>query len=120
MPEAIEPKTTNRFKIDLIGINIPDYLFRKYKIYNDGSKIMFETSFFESIHYTFNPSDFFNIKSVKLQQVDATGVCIGGLTFDVKNLNFSNIGDYGKDELLTYHFIFEVKIDTIKPIFFNN
>ena len=47
-PEWVEPKMKFRFRVQFSGMEIPDYLFRKYKLYNDGEKLIFETSIYET------------------------------------------------------------------------
>ena len=57
----VEPAKTNRFIIKIKGADIPEYLFKNYKIYNEGEELILTTEFYETVEYTFNPSDFFNI-----------------------------------------------------------
>ena len=113
IPQPVEPKKANRFLIKLDGTDIPEYLFRSYHFYNEGDKLFFETKFYETVNYTFNFKDFFNIVGVSLIHLDPIGEEIVTITFDVKTSTFDQKGDYGDDGLLTTEFKFEVDINTI-------
>jgi hypothetical protein len=62
--EYFEPLKTNRWIIKLKGCDIEEYLFRKYKIFNDGNKLMFSTEVYETVHHHINPKDLFNIEEL--------------------------------------------------------
>jgi hypothetical protein len=113
----IEPKKTNRWIIKTIGVETPEYTFSKYKLYNNGDKLMFETTCFETIHNTINPVDLFNLTGIELQYLDPIGNIIGGFSFDIKSLNFSSFGDYSDDDLLRYSFIIEVNKKVFRMLF---
>jgi len=113
----IEPLKNNRFLISLEGVKVPQYFFRKYEMFNEGEEMIFTTEFLESVVFTFNPKDFYNITCVKLEYLDPVGDVVGGLTFDVKGSNFSRKGDYSDDSLQTTQLRFVVNVETIKTIF---
>lgn len=115
-----EPAKENRFIVKLINVDIPEYLFRKYEIFNEGDELIFTTEFWESVVYTFNPSDFFKITSVDLSYLDPTGTEHNGLTFDVKGSNFNKVGSYASDEITTIKLRFIVDKNTIKLKYENN
>lgn len=100
-PIPFEPHKSNRFIIKSDGIEIPDYLFRNYKIYNDNDIIYFETEFIESINVTINPLDLFKIIGFSIQNLDPTGVVTQELYFEVKGLNFEKTASYNDNTLLT-------------------
>jgi hypothetical protein len=113
----VEPKKTNRWVIKTVGIDIPEYTFSKYKLYNDGDKLMFEMSCFETVDNTINPADLFNLTGIELQHLNPIGEIIGGYLFDIKSLNFSSSGDYSNDDLLRHNFVIEVNRKTSKMLF---
>jgi hypothetical protein len=113
--KLIEPAKNCRFIIKLTGTDIPEYLFRKYKIHNEGEELIFTTEFYETVNYTFNPADFFNIVSVDISYLDPTGEVHNGLTFNIKGSNFKKIGDYSDiDNLTTIKLRFVIDVKTIK------
>ena len=59
--QAVEPLKKNRFLITFENTQIPCYLFRNFNLYNEGDKLIFETSIWETVQFTLNPLDIFNI-----------------------------------------------------------
>ena len=114
VPLYEEPKMAFRFHIKLHGLEIQEHLFRGYKLYNDEDKLIFETSFYETISKNFNPLDIFKIHKVKVSFLDPTGVDVSSWNFSVKGTSFENSGDYGKSELMTHKLKFEVNKKTFK------
>lgn len=110
----VEPKKSNRFLIKLEGSDVHEYLFKNYHFYNEGDKLFFETKFYETVNYTFNPKDFFSIIGVSLTHLDPTGSEIVVITFNIKTSIFNQKGDYAIDDRLMTEFKFEVDINTIK------
>lgn len=108
VPVYQEPKMGFRFTIKFEGLDIPEHLFRGYKLYNDADQLMFETSFYETLDKNFNPLDFFKIYDVKVTFLDPTGLGASSWNFSVKGIAFENVGDYGKSELFVHKFVFEV------------
>jgi hypothetical protein len=115
--QYIEPLKNNRFLITFKDVNVPQYFFRNYEMYNEGEEMVFTTEFLESVVYTFNPRDFFKINSVKLEYLDPIGDIVGGLMFNVKGSNFSKKGDYADDSIQTTQLRFVVDIDSIDTLF---
>jgi hypothetical protein len=114
--EQFEPLKTNRWLIEFDGMNIKPYLFRKYKIYNEGENMIFTTEFLETVLDTINPKEFFNIVGVKIQYLDSTGAVVNGLQFDIKGMNFEQKMSYGKDKFKTTKLKFIINSDTILPL----
>jgi hypothetical protein len=56
--EQFEPKTKNRFIINVVGTDIPHHLFKSYKMYNQGKTIVVDVEFYETTEWTFNPKSF--------------------------------------------------------------
>jgi hypothetical protein len=110
----IEPAMENRFVIKITGADIPEYLFRKYKIYNEGEELILTTEFLESVMFTFNPTEFFNITEVTIDYLDPTGVPHQSILFPVKGSNFKKVGDYSSNEITTIKMRFIVDIKGIK------
>lgn len=114
---GIEPLKENRFLITLHESSIPSYLFRNYKLYNEGETMIFETEFMESVMYCFNPKDLFNISSVTLSYLDATGEPINGLYFMVSGSNLMREQSYENDALQITSLRFTIDVDSIKTIY---
>jgi hypothetical protein len=115
--EPVEPKTATRWILNTIGINLHSYLFSKYEIYNDGDKLMFETSCYETVKDDIYPNELFNLTGFELLYLDPTGEVIGGFQFNIKSFNFKTSGNYGNDDLLRYHFTIEIDRESLKPKF---
>lgn len=115
-----EPLKANRWVLSFEGMDIPSYAFKNFKLYNEGSDLIFKTNFFETVNFIYNPADFFEIVAMTLQFLDPVGDVIGGFTSDIKGTNFIKTGDYFYDDLLTTELNFTLKNDTIKPIFPKN
>jgi len=113
-PLWVEPKMSFRFKIRFKGLDIPDFLFRKYKMYNEAEKLIFETSIYETIDFSLNPTDFFKILEIELIFVDATGKNISSWEFFAEGISFETEGDYGKSDIMFHNFKFEVNKKTFK------
>jgi hypothetical protein len=109
----IEPLKCNRWIIKLDGMDIEPFLFRKYKMYNEGEEIIFLTEYFETVQQSYNPKDLLNIVGVTIEYLDPTGVVIQTLKFDVKGLNFEIKQSYGKDKLQIVKLRFVVNKDTM-------
>jgi hypothetical protein len=109
-----EPKMDNRFIIKFLGVDIPEYLFRKYEIYNEGEELIFTTEFIEPLHFTFNPKDIFNIISVEIKHLDPAGIEVSHIIFNVKGSNFEQKGDYSDGKLLINNFRFVIDKESMK------
>ena len=118
--KMIEPLKKNRFLIHFENVDIPITLFRDFEFYNQGEDIIFETSIWETVNYTFNPLDIFKILTVKIEYLDPIGDVVGGLSFDVKASNFEKNGSYSSDEIMSVKFKFVIENSTLKPLFLKN
>ncbi len=122
MPELtkftpVEPLRSNRFIINLNKeVTVPEYLFRSFKIYNEGENLIFKTKIFQTVNYSFNPADLFKITSVKIEYLDPTGEVVNGLSFDIQGSNLSFKNDYADDGLSTIDFQFVINPETISLI----
>jgi hypothetical protein len=110
---SLEPLKCNRWLIRFEGLDIEPYLFRKYKMYNEGDEIIFLTEYFETVQNTYNPKDLLNIVGVTIEYLDPTGAAVQKLKFDVKGLNFEIKQSYGKDKFQITKLRFVVKTDTL-------
>jgi hypothetical protein len=112
--KIVEPLKANRWLIKTEGVDIQQYLFRKYKIYNEGSEIIFKTEFYETVTDSVNPKDLLNLTSITIEYLDPTGVVINSLNFDVKGVNFKQKQSYSKDDLMITKLRVVVNKDTMK------
>lgn len=115
--EPIEPLKSNRWIIKTSPTVITDFLFREYKMYNEGEEIILETSFFETILGTYNPKDLMNITDLTIEYLDPIGEVVGGFIISVKGVNFEKNHSYSDDSLLTTNLRFVVR--DIKTLFKN-
>lgn len=113
--EPIEPLKSNRWIIKTKPLVITDFLFREYKMYNEGEDIILETSFLETILETYNPIDLMNITDLTIQYLDPVGNVVGGFDMTIKGVNFEKHHSYSSDELLITNLRFV--IDRIYPLF---
>jgi len=119
MPEltkftSVEPLKSNRFIIKFNKeVTVPEYLFRNFKIYNEGEKLIFKTKMYQTVNYSFNPADLFKITDVKIEYLDPVGEVVNGLSFDVQGSNLSYKNDYSDDNLSMIDFQFVVNPETM-------
>jgi hypothetical protein len=107
--KSIEPLLSNRFIINFNDeVKVPEYLFRKFHIENVGEDLVFTTEIYQTVQYTFNPSDLVNITEIILKFLGPVGDLVGGLHMLVKGSNLEMCGDYSSDELLVVKFRFVV------------
>jgi len=101
-PSPFEPHMSNRFLIEFPGIEIPEYLFQKYKLYIENNNFIFEASLIDAISQQTNPIDLLQVCKVNIHHLDPTGVKCGGYSFRIKGIYYETEGDYSKSELLTH------------------
>lgn len=111
----IEPLKENRWIIKTYPYKINFFLFRKYKMYNEGGKIIFKTSFFETVNEIHNPVDLMEITDINLEYLDPVGGTVNGFKMIVSGMNFEKKHSYKKDGLLVTDLRFV--IDAIQPIY---
>jgi hypothetical protein len=95
IPNPIEPLMANRYAIEVVGTEIPSYLFREFKIFNEGDELIFTTEFYETVN------EFFKITAVKILYLDPIGSVVNELLFETKSMNYEKTASYGSDDLLT-------------------
>ena len=113
--EPIEPLKSNRWVIKTKPLVITDFLFREYKMFNEGEEIILETSFMETILGVYNPKDLMNITDLTIEYLSPVGDVVGGFDITVKGVNFEKHHSYSDDSLLTTNLRFV--IGSITPIF---
>jgi hypothetical protein len=96
----LEPLMANRFIIETKPTIITQYLFRKYKMYNEGGSIIFKTEFLETTEETFNPFELLEITDISLQYLNPIGEIVGGFNMTVKGVNFKKSHSYDDGGLL--------------------
>jgi hypothetical protein len=112
--KQIEPLKSNRWIIKLNGLNVDPYLFRKYKIYNEGEEIIFKTDFFETVQHSYNPKDIFNIEDIIIEYLDPIGDVVNGLTFKPKGINFKREHSYSDNKLMITKLRIIIDTETLK------
>lgn len=117
--QVVEPLKKNRFLITFENTQIPCYLFRNFNLYNEGDKLIFETSIWETVQFTLNPLDIFNILTIKVEFLDPIGNTVSGMIFNVKATNFEKKCSYETDEIMSVQFKFEIDRTTLKTIYKN-
>lgn len=103
-----EPNSCARFILKFKGYNIPEWLVRSYRFYNDGDKLMMDVKIIEAIIFVINPTKLFDIDGMELSFLDATGYEYQKHVFGIKGMNFEHISDYGELKISTYNFVFEI------------
>lgn len=111
----IEPLKSNRWIIETYPTEINPILFRKYKLFNEGDKLIFKTEFIETIEGVYNPTHLFEISEITLKYLSPIGDVVDGFKMIVGGLNFVKNHSYSSDDLLTTKMRFI--IDKIEPIF---
>ena len=96
----MEPLMENRWIIRTHPLEISPYLFRKYKIFNEGEQIVLKTKFFETVECIYNPKDLLDITDITIEYLAPTGVLVGGLKMTVKGFNFERKHSYSGDNLM--------------------
>ena len=109
-----EPLRSNRWLIETYPTKINPYLFRKYKMFNEGKEIIFKTEFFEIVQESYNPIDLMNITDITLNYLDPINEVVGGFKMLVGGMNFEKNHSYSNDDLLTTKLRFVIK--EIEPI----
>lgn len=115
-PTLFEPFMSHRFLIEFPGIETPEFLFQKYKLYIENDKFIFETSLFDTIQNQINPADLLQVCKVKIHLLDPTGEKCGGYSFRIKGIYYETEGDYSKSELLTHKIKGIIEENTFKLI----
>ena len=113
--EPIEPLKSNRWIIKTKPLVITDFLFREYKMYNEGEDIILETSFLETILETYNPIDLMNITDLTIEYLSPVGDVVGGFEMTIKGVNFEKYHSYSDDNILITNLRFV--IGKIQPLF---
>lgn len=120
-PKAVEPLMSSRFIIKFNEeVTIPEYLFRNFKIYNEGESLIFRTEMYQTVDYSFNPSDLFKMTSVTIHYLDPVGEVVNGINFNLKGSNLIYKNDYRDDGLSILKFQFVIDVESMKLIYQNS
>lgn len=120
-PKAVEPLMSSRFIIKFNEeVTIPEYLFRNFKIYNEGESLIFRTEMYQTVNYSFNPSDLFKMTSVTIHYLDPVGEVVNGINFNLKGSNLVYKNDYRDDGLSILKFQFVIDVESMKLIYQNS
>jgi hypothetical protein len=101
-------------------VMVPEYVFRKFKIMNSGDELIFTTEIYETVDYSFNPSDLFKITDVEVDYLNPVGDVVNGLRFKVIGVNMKQKRSYTKDGLMITKFRLIIDVDSIKLLNENN
>ena len=119
--KPIEPLMSNRFIIKFNEeVTIPEYLFRNFKIYNEGESLIFRTDMYQTVNYSFNPSDLFKMTSVTIHYLDPVGEVVNGINFNLKGSNLVYKNDYRDDGLSILKFQFVIDVESMTLIYQNS
>lgn len=119
--KPIEPLMSNRFIIRFNEeVTIPEYLFRNFKIYNEGESLIFRTEMYQTVNYSFNPSDLFKITDVTIHYLDPVGEVVNGINFNLKGSNLVYKNDYRDDGLSILKFQFVIDVESMTLIYQNS
>lgn len=114
--EPFEPSRDGRFILKFVGYNIPEWLVRSYRFYNDGDKLMMDVKIIEAQIFVIDPTKLFDIEAIHLTFLDAVGMEYMKHTFAINGMNFEHICDYSINDLSTYQFVFEIDKASYKTI----
>lgn len=115
----IEPLKKNRFTVELIGVDVPKYLFSECDIFFTDEKFLFSTSFYEHANYTFNPKFLHDITGVKIHYFGPIGDILNILYFDVKPINYEKRLSYRSNDILVSYLTFLIKEETMALLYKN-
>lgn len=112
---GVEPLRANRWILHL-G-KIPSYLVRNVTLETITEKVgrkseiytKLNFSLYNIVDYTIVPDDVIQLKKIKLEFLDPTGVVVNGYDMNVSFEKMSLKCDYGDGGLLIHEFIFYVK-----------
>ena len=119
--KTVEPLKSNRWIISFNNdVEVPEYLFNRYKIKNEGEDLVLTTKMFNTVHYSFNPADLFKITEVTIKYLDPIGKVVNGLVLPIKGSNVEIKCSYKDDNLMFTNFRFIVDVTNMRLIYKNN
>jgi hypothetical protein len=117
--EVVEPLRSNRWVVKLSNTlqNIPEYVFSDFKLETEKIEIKGKTKqalkltlhCYNTINFLLTPDDVIDVKKIKIDFLDSTGVVLNYYNMNVELEKMSLIGDYGDSSLLTHELVFWVK-----------
>jgi hypothetical protein len=119
--KMVEPLKSNRWIISFNNdVEVPEYLFNRYKIKNEGEDLVLTTRMFNTVHYSFNPADLFKITEVTIKYLDPIGEVVNGLVLPIKGSNVEIKCSYKDDNLMFTNFRFIIDVEKMSPLYKNN
>jgi hypothetical protein len=119
--KMVEPLKSNRWIISFNNdVEVPEYLFNRYKIKNEGGDLVLTTRMFNTVHYSFNPADLFKITEVTIKYLDPIGEVVNGLVLPIKGSNVEIKCSYKDDNLMFTNFRFIIDVEKMSPLYKNN
>jgi hypothetical protein len=117
--EVVEPLRSKRWLVKLSNTlqNIPEYVFSNFKLETEKIEIKGKTKqalkltlhCYNTINFLLTPDDVIDVKKIKIDFLDPTGVVLNYYNMNVELEKMSLIGDYGDSSLLTHELVFWVK-----------
>ncbi len=115
----IEPLKSNSWLVKLSNTlqNIPDYVFNNFKLDTEKIEVKGKTKqslkltlhCYNTVSFLLTPDDVIDVKKIKIDFLDPTGVIVNYYDMVVELEKMSLIGDYGDGSLLTHELVFWVK-----------
>jgi hypothetical protein len=119
--KMVEPLKSNRWIISFNNdVEVPEYLFNRYKIKNEGGDLVLTTRMFNTVHYSFNPADLFKITEVTIKYLDPIGEVVNGLVLPIKGSNVEIKCSYKDDNLMFTNFRFIIDVEKMSALYKNN
>ena len=119
--KMVEPLKSNRWIISFNNdVEVPEYLFNRYKIKNEGGDLVLTPRMFNTVHYSFNPADLFKITEVTIKYLDPIGEVVNGLVLPIKGSNVEIKCSYKDDNLMFTNFRFIIDVEKMSPLYKNN
>lgn len=80
---------------------IPVELFNKFKIYNDGDIVRFETEIRQTVQFKCDLFKLFDLTEFSIKYLDLSNTEMFETKYIIKGMNFEETGDYGDDGIST-------------------
>jgi hypothetical protein len=119
MPNMVEPLRSNRYIIQTEGVQIPEYLFRRFSLENIDDDFVLSTEIYNTVDFIINPEDAFKITKIYIKNLNPVGTVVSTLEMEVSDVNVEINGDYSDDNLMLTKFRFIIKRNTMKITYAN-
>ena len=107
----IQPLMSNRFLINVNGVDIPERLFLEYSLIFTDNVFKLTVTFYDTVEHWFNPNDINDITGFTIRYLDPIGETISTLNIIVINpLTFERSGSYSNGDIIRNHLSFNVNV----------